>query len=74
MPRPLERRKTPLLENIGLYLLGFYKQSGSEYISIAIKKDKISLGIINHQEKTLEETFSRVKIVLICYCRKVEGL
>ena len=28
--RPLERRKRPLLENTFLFLLNFYKQSGSE--------------------------------------------
>ena len=29
-PRPLECRKTPLLENTCLFLLNFYKQSVSE--------------------------------------------
>ena len=53
-PRLPERRKTHLLENIGLFLPRFYKQSGSEKILIAIKIDRISLGIIKHQEKQLE--------------------
>ena len=47
--RPLERRKRPLLENTWLFLLNFYKQSGSEKISISIKIDKISLRVIKHQ-------------------------
>ena len=48
-PRPLECRKAPLLENTCFFLLNFYKKSGSEKISITIKKDEISLRVIKHQ-------------------------
>ena len=43
-PRPLERRKTPLLENTCLFLLKFYNKSGSEKISIAIKNLELAWG------------------------------
>ena len=48
-PRRLERWKTPLLEDTCLFLVNFYKQSGSEKMSITIKLDKISLKVIKHQ-------------------------
>ena len=57
-PCPLERWKTPLLENTCLFLLNCNKQSGSDIninflyshkISIAIKIDKISLRVTKHQ-------------------------
>ena len=48
-PRPLERWKTPLLENTCLFLLNFYKQSCSEKMSVTIEIDKISFRVTKHQ-------------------------
>ena len=45
-PCPLERQKMPFLENTD-----FYKQSGSEKISITLKMDKVSWRVIKHQAK-----------------------
>ena len=39
----------PLLENICLFVLNFYTDSGSEKISIPINIDKISLKVTKHQ-------------------------
>ena len=48
-PHPLERRKTPLSENICLFLLNFYKPSASEKISNTIKIDRINSREIKNQ-------------------------
>ena len=39
-PRPLQRQKTPLLENTLLFLFYFYQQSGSEKIAITTRRVK----------------------------------
>ena len=65
--RPLERWEMPVLENTCLFPLKIYKQSGSEKISIAIKIDKISLRIIKHQEKHLENEQKRFPVKKNCY-------
>ena len=65
---PSRTPETPLLENTGLFLLKFYKQSGSEKKSIAIKIEKIRLVIIQRQEKHLENEqkgFSVKKLLLL---------
>ena len=66
-PRPLKRRKMPLFENTGLFLLGFYKQSGSEKISIAVKIDQIRLGTLKYQEKDLENEQKEFPVKKTCY-------
>ena len=50
-PHPLERRKTPLLENTCLFLLNFYKLSGSEKTSRTIKIEKLAKHQANQVRK-----------------------
>ena len=52
------------LENTCLFLLNFYKQSGSEKISITIKLDKISLKVIQHEANQVRKytiTLNKIK-------------
>ena len=55
---PARRRKTPLLESIWLFLLTFYKESGSEKISIAMK---ILMGDYKTSRKTRKNGFPVTK-------------
>ena len=83
-PRPLERRKRLLLENTFLFLLDFYKQSGSEN-SLRVTKHQANqarkyitslnkLKLLMNKNKNIKNRQKRFPVKKDCYSSITHGM